>query len=66
MALEKGIKIATVYDVPEKVDKQQRKVEELWEEFDKWWRKKYHYHTMDPIGAVKLWYEFINERSIKL
>lgn len=31
----------------------------LYPEFDKWWRKKYHYFTLDPIGAIQLWSEFL-------
>lgn len=58
MALEKGIKIATVYDVSESVAKDQTEAETLWPVFDKWWRGKYHYHTMDAKGAVILWIEF--------
>lgn len=31
----------------------------LYPEFDRWWRNKYHYFTLDPIGAVQLWGEFL-------
>ena len=37
----------------------ERVVNLLYPEFDKWWRKKYHYFTIDPIGSVQLWGEFL-------
>lgn len=69
MALEKEVKIATIYDVSESVAKEQEEVDNLWPVFDKWWRNKYHYHTMDARGAVILWVEFkdlIKKGVIKL
>jgi len=33
----------------------------LYPDFDRWWRKKYHFFTLDPIGAVQLWGEFLVE-----
>jgi len=66
MASKKSPKIATIYDVPEEVALKQSKVDKLWKEFDLWWRKKYGYHTIDAIGAVKLWYEFLEERRLSL
>ena len=60
-------KIAVIdYKVSNKVSRQQSDVDKLWVNFETWWRGKYHYHAMDPKGAVKLWYEFLEVRRIRL
>lgn len=34
-------------------------INKLQPEFDRWWRKKYHFFTLDPVGAIQLWGEFL-------
>ena len=39
-----------------------KQIEELWPEFKKWMRDRYHYQTADNQWLLKLWYQFLEEK----
>lgn len=46
-----------------KQDLSEAEIVGLWPEFVAWVHKKYGYFTVDGIYTVKLWYEFLREKS---